>query len=133
MYLIVTDGTYSSSTGFGWDNYPTLFEREEDAILHVTNIMKNIEGESLRYIQESVIPAMMGDDFKYHTYYGYLMKGANGELLPIPNTDSLKPTIEKEKHTVNGKTVYTTEYSIIIVRGFIARRTIQIYPIEVTE
>ena len=131
MYLVI-DGTYSSATGFGWDEYPTIFQQEEDAIQHVTKIMNDVEGESRRYIEETVIPTMRGDDFEYHTYCTYLMQDRDGELLPIPNTDKLKPTIKQRQH--NGRNVtHTTEYSIIIVRGFIARRTIEIYPIEVTE
>lgn len=129
MYLVI-DSTYSSATGFGWDEYPILFEREEDAIQHVTNIMNGVEGENIRYIQEAVIPRMTSDDFEYHTYYAYLMKDDKGELLPIPNEQNLKPTITKEKKQ---KAVYTTAYSTIIVRGFIARRTIEIYPIEVNK
>lgn len=130
MYLVI-DSTYSASTGFEWDEYPILFEREEDAIQHVTDIMNGVEGESIRYIQEAVIPRMTSDDFEYHTYYAYLMKDDKGELLPIPNTDTLKPTITKEKKKAGCVQRYVTVYSIIIVRGFIARRTIEIYPVEV--
>lgn len=132
MYLVI-DGTYSSATGFGWDEYPILFEREEDAIEHVTNIMNGVESENIRYIQEAVIPRMTSDDFEYHTYYAYLMKDDKGNLLPAPNEQNLKPTITKEKKQKSGCIQrYATAYSIIIVTGFIARRTIEIYPIEVS-